>query len=413
MPRQVVPGCGAQAHPGAVGRPTWRIYDLERLWTGTPHRRRLRAAGRLQPARARRSVARSNRAADPRAAASHLHRDRRAQSRHAAALRGQGAGRRSQRGHRPDRRPGLRRADRVRRPSPDADARPAGTGRPALQQLPHHGAVLADPCGTQVGAQPSHGEHGIHHGDGHRHAGLDWPDPELDGAAGRDAAAQRLQHGSFRQVARDRGLGSERLRPLRSLADPPGLRQVLRVHRRRDEPVGAVPLQRHGRRRVARRPRLPLHDGHDQPGRGLDQVPEGPHAAETGLRLLRAGRHPRPASRAEGVDRPMEGQVRPGLGQAARGIAGPADRAGRRAAGHEARAEAAGDQGLGRALRRREAPVRSPGRGLRRVRRIHRPRGRPHARGVRGRRRGRQHAGLLHRGRQRHERRRRTERPVQ
>ena len=76
----------------------------------------------------------------------------------------------------------------------------------------------------------------------------------------------------------------------------------------------------------------------------------------------------------------MEGQVRPGLGQAARGDAGAADQAGRRAAGHEARAEAAGDQGLGHALGRREAPVRAPGRGVRRLPRVHRPRDRPHAR---------------------------------
>ena len=86
---------------------------------------------------------------------------------------------------------------------------------------------------------------------------------------------------------------------------------------------------------------------------------------------------------------------------------------GRGAGGHEARAQAAGDQGLGQALGRREAPVRPPGRGLRGVRRVHRLRGRPHAAGLRGGRAGRQHAGLLHRRRQRHQRRRRRERHVQ
>ena len=48
----------------------------------------------------------------------------------------------------------------------------------------------------------------------------------------------------LRQVARDGGVGGQRLRPLRPLADAPGLRQVLRLHRRRDQPVGAVPLRR-------------------------------------------------------------------------------------------------------------------------------------------------------------------------
>ena len=49
-------------------------------------------------------------------------------------------------------------------------------------------------------------------------------------------------------------------------------------------------------------------------------------------------------------------------------------------AGHQAGAQAAGDQGLGQALGRREAPVHAPGRGVRRLRRVHRPRDRPHAR---------------------------------
>ena len=49
-------------------------------------------------------------------------------------------------------------------------------------------------------------------------------------------------------------------------------------------------------------------------------------ARQAVLRLLRPGRHARPASCAEGVDRQVQGQVRPGLGQAPRGDAGPADR---------------------------------------------------------------------------------------
>ena len=120
-----------------------------------------------------------------------------------------------------------------------------------------------------------------------------------------------------------------------------------------------------------------------------------------------------PAPRAEGMDRALEGQVRPGLGQDARGNPRPADQDGHRPAGHQARAEAAGDPRLGHALCRREAPVHAPGRGVRRVRGIHRSRDRPHAQGVRRRRPGRQHARRLHRRRQRHQRRRRTERHVQ
>ena len=59
------------------------------------------------------------------------------------------------------------------------------------------------------------------------------------------------------------------------------------------------------------------------------QVREVAHAGQAVLHVLRARRHARAAPRAEGVDRQVQGQVRPGLGQAARGDAGPADQAGR------------------------------------------------------------------------------------
>ena len=52
-----------------------------------------------------------------------------------------------------------------------------------------------------------------------------------------------------------------------------GLRQVLRLHRRRDEPVGAGDLRGHDPRRAAEGPELPLHDRHDQPGDQVDAVP--------------------------------------------------------------------------------------------------------------------------------------------
>ena len=50
--------------------------------------------------------------------------------------------------------------------------------------------------------------------------------------------------GFLRQVPRDRGLGSQSLRSDRPLADPFRLRQVLRLHRRRDQPMGAAALRR-------------------------------------------------------------------------------------------------------------------------------------------------------------------------
>ena len=71
------------------------------------------------------------------------------------------------------------------------------------------------------------------------------------------------------------------------------------------------------------------------------------------------------------------------------------------------------DPGLGLAHRRPEAALRAADGGLRRVRRAHRPRGRPAGRRDRGDGRARQHALLLHRGRQRRERRGRAGRQLQ
>ncbi len=200
----------------------------------------------------------------------HDHRARCPQRQGPAAVRGQGAGQGAQRAHRADRRHGLRPVERLRRADPHADGGAPGQGRAALQPVPHHGALLADPRGAAQRPQPSHEQHGLDHGDGHRLPRPDRAAPQQRGAAGRDAAAQRLQHRRLRQVARDRGLGGQPVRPDRPLADPLGLRQVLRLHRRRDQPVGAAALRRHDPGRAAEGPELPLHDRHDQPGDRLD-----------------------------------------------------------------------------------------------------------------------------------------------
>ena len=55
--------------------------------------------------------------------------------------------------------------------------------------------------------------------------------------------------------------------PYDPLAHGLRLRQVLRVHRRRDQPVGAGHLRRRHPRRAPAEPRLPLHHGHDRPTR--------------------------------------------------------------------------------------------------------------------------------------------------
>ena len=335
---------------------------------------------------------RPERAADPGAAAAGLHRARRAQRDAAAAFPGHGARCRAERAARPRRRPRLRRHEHLRRSHRHPVLRPHGRPGAVLQQLPHHRSVLADAGRAQKRSQPPRQQHGLDHRDRHGLPRQHRQDSRRGRAPRRDAAPQRLQHRCLRQVARARCVGGEHRRSLRPLADPPGLRQVLRLPRRRDQPVGALHLRRHPCGRAAGRPRIPLHDRHDRPDRGLDQVPAGAGAGQAVLRLLRAGSDARPAPRAAGMDRALEGEVRPGLGPPAGGDPGAPDRARRRARGHPARAQAVGHPRLVHPERRREETVRPPGRGVRRLRRDDRPRDRPPRADDRGDRRARQHA---------------------
>ena len=107
--------------------------------------------------------------------------------------------------------------------------------------------------------------------------------------AGRDAEAGRVLDRAVRQVPRGAGLGDEPDGPVRRLADGLGLRALLRLHRRRDEPVRARDLPRHRRRRAGEDGGggLPLHRGHDRPGDRLGQTAEGADAGQALLRLLR------------------------------------------------------------------------------------------------------------------------------
>ena len=188
-------------------------------------------------------------------------------------------------------------------------------GRPALQQLPHDGAVLADaqsrsrPAGTTTPSTPARSWRRST-----AFPGNTGQNPEQRGAAGGDAAAQRLQHRRLRQVARDGRLGDQRVGPVRSLAHAPGLRQVLRLHRRRDRPVVSAHLRRRDQGRSAEDGELPLHRRHDQPGHQLGEGAAVDDAGQAVLRLLRDRRDACAAPRAEGVGRQVQGPVRQGLG---------------------------------------------------------------------------------------------------
>ena len=89
-----------------------------------------------------------------------------------------------------------------------------------------HTTALCSPTRNraQDRTQPPHREHGLDHGDRDGVPRQHRAESEQRGAAGGDAAAQRLQHRRLRQVARNRRLGNQRVWPVRSLAHPSGLR---------------------------------------------------------------------------------------------------------------------------------------------------------------------------------------------
>ena len=155
---------------------------------------------------------------------------------------------------RPDRRRRLRLVQRLRRPLPDAERGEAGGGRPEVQPLPHHRALLADAAGAADRTQSPLRRHGRHHRDRHRRAGLLLGAAQHDVAAGAHAEAQRLLHRAVRQVPRGAGLADQPGRPVRRLAHRRRrLRVLLRLHRRRGEPVVPDALRRHHAGRDRRR----------------------------------------------------------------------------------------------------------------------------------------------------------------
>ena len=291
----------------------------------------------------------------------------------------------------------------------------AGRGA-EVHALPHHRAVLADPRGAALGPQSPLGWDGRDHGDRDVGAGLQLDAPEHVRAAGGDAQAQRLRDGAVRQVPRGAGVGDEPARPVRQLAERRGrVRVLLRLHRRRDQPVlpGAVRGDDAGRARQDAGGGLPLHRGHDRQGDQVDPPAEGADGRQAVLRLLRARGDARAAPRRAGVVGEVQGQVRPGLGRPARGDVRPPEAARRDPAGSRADRAARGDPGLGRHPRRPQARAGAPDGGLRRLPGAHRPSHRAADRRARRPRRARRHARLLHHRRQRRQRRGQPERLLQ
>ena len=203
----------------------------------------------------------------------------------------------------------------LRRRHQHADAPEAGRSRPALFAVAHDGAVLADALHAPDRTQPSPERHG---GD---HRGREWiPRRERAHPAGvRDDAAdppgQRLEHLLARQGSQRAGAGHRLGRDAQAVAAAAGLRSLLRLPRRRDQPV--VPGPR--RRQQVHRPAV-------QPGRGVSPLqgsgrPGAPHAPRPPrhqpvaalVHVVLPGRQPCAAPLPAGVHRQVQGQVRRGL----------------------------------------------------------------------------------------------------
>ena len=205
--------------------------------------------------------------------------------------------------------------------------------------------MLADAAGAADRTQSPLRQHGRHLRDRDRRLrATSSVLPKNKAPLADDAQAQWLLDGAVRQVPRGAGLGNEPDGSVRPVADRRRrLRVLLRLHRWRDQPVVPGHLRRHDADRAGEDARggLPLHRGHDEQGDQVDAPAEGADARQAVLHVLRAGRLPCAAPRAEGVDRQVQGQVRSGLGQAARGDLRAPEEAGRhprrRGADHAAR----------------------------------------------------------------------------
>ena len=146
--------------------------------------------------------------------------------------------------------------ERLWRPLPDAERGKAGGGRAEVQPLPHHRPLLADAAGAADRAQPPLRRHGRHHRDRHRRAGLQLGTAQYHLAARPDPEAQRLLDRAVRQMPRSAGVGDEPGRPVRRMAHRRRrLRVLLRLHRRRGEPVVSRRSTRAPRRSSRRRRR--------------------------------------------------------------------------------------------------------------------------------------------------------------
>ena len=158
--------------------------------------------------------------------------------------------------------------------------------------------------------------HGLHHRGGRRLPRLERAHPVRVRDDRRGARRARLEHLHARQVASDRRGRDEHGLAQAQLAARARLRALLRLPRRRDQPVVSRPGLRQPSGRAARQLAgggLPPHRRPDRQGDRVHPRRQGDRARQAVLHVLLPRRLPRAAPRAQGVDRQVQGQVRHGL----------------------------------------------------------------------------------------------------
>ena len=167
--------------------------------------------------------------------------------------------------------------------TPNID-RIASSRRP-LHAVPHDRAVLADALVPADRTQPHAQQHGLHHRGGDRLS-----QRERHGAAGerdalRDPRRAGVEHVHGRQVAPVPDRRDESRLDAAQLAERPRLRALVRVPRRRDEPVvsGSGLRQPSGRSAEHARGGLSPHRGHHRQGARVHQGRQGGRAGEAVL----------------------------------------------------------------------------------------------------------------------------------
>ena len=257
----------------------------------------------------------------------------------------------------------------LRQPDRHPQSRRARRRWAPIQQHAHDRAVFAVALVFHDRAQPSLERHVLHHGRIDRLSGRQRQHSVRERDALGNPAAERLQHLRPWQVAShalraDLGGG-----PLRPLAARSRLRALLRLPRRRYAPVlpGARARQQPDRTRQDAGRGLSPDARSRQQGQGDDRRFEAGRAEQALFHVFLPGRDACAPSRAEGMGRQVQGQVRRRVGRLPRAGVRQAEETGDHPRCDEAFAPRPRRAGLEQALRRRAAPLCADDGGVRRL----------------------------------------------